>query len=267
MVHQVHIPCPPLNQFIESLWYYEAPTPCHAVDRMMPSGELGVILNLRDDRLTVSGEIFRGALVAGAATKPFLLETAQQTLSMGIVFRPGGAFSFLGPPVSKMRDCSVGLDELWGLDSIELRERLVLAETVSAKFSALESFLRRRMARTRESHPAVKYALEQFGTPWPRAISEVTACIGLSKARFARLFQEQTGLTPKLFCRLQRFQRSVRRLHSASCIDLPEVALDLGYYDQPHFIHEFHEFSGVTPTAYLRARGQHANHVPIPDAG
>src|SRR5271170_3663355 len=156
MLHQVHIPCPPLNQFVESLWYYDVQTPAHAVDRMMPSGELGVILNLRDDRLTVGGEIFRGAVVAGAATKPFLLETAQQTLSMGIVFRPGGAFSFLGPPVSEMRDCSVGLDQLWGLDSIELRERLILAENVGAKFSVLEGFLRGRMARTRESHPAVK---------------------------------------------------------------------------------------------------------------
>jgi methylphosphotriester-DNA--protein-cysteine methyltransferase len=108
----------------------------------------------------------------------------------------------------------------------------------------------------------------EFRAPWPRAISEVTGCIGLSKARFARLFQEQTGLTPKLFCRLQRFQRSVRLLHSsASSIDLPDVALDLGDYDQPHFIHEFHEFSGLTPAAYLRARGQHANHVPLRTAG
>jgi len=59
----------------------------------------------------------------------------------------------------------------------------------------------------------------------------------------------------------------VRLLHCTSRVDLPEVALDLGYYDQPHFIHEFQEFSGLTPTAYLRSRGQHANHVPLQSAG
>jgi len=264
MLHYVHMPCPPLNRFVESLRYYEEERPVHAVDWIMPSAEIGVILNLRDDRFSVGGESFRGAVVGGAATKPFLLDTAQQTPTMGIVFRPGGAFSFLGPAVSDMRDCTVGLNDLWGLDAIELRERLVVAQTVSTKFSVLEGFLLGRLVRVPESHPAVKYALEQFGVPWPRAISEVTHCISLSKARFARLFQEQTGLTPKLFCRLQRFQRSVRLLHSSVMgIDLPDVALDLGYYDQPHFNHEFHAFSGITPTAYLQARGQHANHVPL----
>jgi hypothetical protein len=91
MVHHVHIPCPPLSQFVDSLRYYEEEHPVHAVDWILPSAEIGVILNLRDDRFSVGGESFRGAVVGGAATKPFLLNTAQQTPTMGIVFRPGAA--------------------------------------------------------------------------------------------------------------------------------------------------------------------------------
>jgi AraC-like DNA-binding protein len=263
MVQRVRIPCPPLSRFVESLWYYESAAPVHAVDRMLPSGEIGIILNLRDDRFKVNGESFHGAVVGGAATKPFLLETAQQTLSMGVVFRPGAAFSFLGSTVSELRDCTVGLDELWGSDAIELRERLVQADSVNAKLALLECFLLGRMARAREGHSAVLYALDEFRASRPRSVSRVIEGVGLINMRFVRLFLEQTGLTPKLFCRLQRFQRGVRRLHLASQVDLPDLALDLGYYDQPHFIHEFQEFSGLTPTAYLRSRGTHANHVPI----
>ena len=84
---------------------------------------------------------------------------------MGIVFRPGAAFSFLGSAVSDMRDCTIGLNDLWGLDAIELRERLVLAQTVRAKFSVLERFLLGRLARARQSHPAVNYALESLELP------------------------------------------------------------------------------------------------------
>jgi AraC-like DNA-binding protein len=42
-----------------------------------------------------------------------------------------------------------------------------------------------------------------------------------------------------------------------------EVVERHGYYDQPHFIREFREFSGFTPTEYFRLRGPQIQHVPL----
>jgi AraC-like DNA-binding protein len=79
------------------------------------------------------------------------------------------------------------------------------------------------------------------------------------------LFQKEVGLTPKLFCRVRRFQRVLRCIQKGLAFDWTQIALECGYYDQAHFIHDFHAFSGINPSAYLAAHTAHLNHVPLAD--
>ena len=93
----------------------------------------------------------------------------------------------------------------------------------------------------------------------------MTGRIGLSPRRFIQLFAEEVGLTPKLFCRVRRFQEVVRFIDTQRRFSWSNLALACGYYDQAHFINDFQSFSGLTPTAYLREKGEHSNHVPLAD--
>ena len=94
-------------------------------------------------------------------------------------------------------------------------------------------------------------------------IAWMTEQIGLSPRRFIQLFRQQVGLTPKSFCRVRRFQQALTTVHGTKQVDWTQVALDCGYYDQAHFIHDFQSFSGMTPSAYLAAATPHLNHVPL----
>jgi methylphosphotriester-DNA--protein-cysteine methyltransferase len=187
-------------------------------------------------------------------------------------FKPGGGFLFFGLPASELRNTHVSLDALWGPGADDLRDALLEARSLQASFAILEASLRRRLAcpggpgARRSPHPAVAHALHAFSCgPRRQTVGEVIAGIGLSQRRFIQLFNEEVGLTPKLFWRVRRFQQVLRRLHQSACVEWARVAIDCGYFDQAHFIHDFQDFSGLNPTGYLIRRSEYLNHIPLPD--
>ena len=71
----------------------------------------------------------------------------------------------------------------------------------------------------------------------------------------------EVGMTPKRYCRVRRFQRALALANRGRQVDWNRVALDCGYFDQAHFIHDFRSFAGLTPTGYQSARTSFQNHV------
>jgi AraC-like DNA-binding protein len=264
-------PAPPLSNFVAMLWLHDGEPAAHERDRILPTGRIGMVINLQEDEIRTydreTGQVrrTRGATVAGACSEYFVIDTAEQRWCMGVEIAIGGAFSFFGMPASELRDNpQIPLDALWR--ESDLRGRLLAAPTPEAKFRALEAALLERMAQGPERHTAVDYALREFlQVPQVRTIAEVTNQIGLSPRRFIQVFSEQVGLTPKLFCRVRRFHEVMRRVHKGRDIDWTEVALSCGYFDQAHFIRDFKAFSGLNPSAWLSKRGEHLNHVPVRD--
>jgi AraC-like DNA-binding protein len=236
----------------------------------MPNGESSLVFNLRDDPIRIYDpddlSLFRSygqAVISGARTKSFVIDTIQEERVFGIQFQPGGTFPFFRAPASEIENQSVDLCCLWGTAAGELRERLLREPTIDRMFLEGEKFLLAQVARPLGLHRAVTFAQLQFSRyPHRVSVRSVLDEIGMSHRRFIQLFHEQVGLTPKAFCRVRRFQRILHKVHRTREVDWAEVALDCGYYDQAHFIHDFREFSGITPTAYLVRATEHLNHVP-----
>jgi AraC-like DNA-binding protein len=272
MIHHFHIPSPPLSEFVALFWYYEGYALPHAKERLLPTGTTELVINLLEDRIeTFSGEdstpqTFRGGVVCGPHSEYFVIDTSQEETIIGVHFKPGGAFPFFKLPAGELHNLHVSLGDLWGSAAFELRERLLAVAAPQARLRLLEQFLLTRLAKPLARHPAVSFALKEFqSVPHARTITELTNQIGLSARRFIQVFGEQVGLTPKLYCRVQRFQEVLRQVGMSAEVDWVDVAASCGYFDQAHFIHDFQNFSGFTPTVWLGLRSEHANHVPLPD--
>jgi AraC-like DNA-binding protein len=199
-----------------------------------------------------------GPLVYGARSECLVAEADDDAWLVGVHFKPGGASPFLSLPAGELHNTHVSLDAIWRNQADALRERLVEAERPTAMFRVLERALLAQAVRPLARHPAVAFALEEFrGGPRAPTVRDVTGQVGLSLRKFIRIFTEEVGMTPKLFCRVRRFQQVLRLVRSQQQVEWADVALDCGYYDQAHLIHDFRAFSGLTPTAYLRVWGEH----------
>jgi AraC-like DNA-binding protein len=76
-------------------------------------------------------------------------------------------------------------------------------------------------------------------------------------------FRQQVGLPPKTAARLVRFGAVWRRPATHPAARWDAIASDSGYADQAHWIRDFHQFTGASPTAFL-AHPQTQNPVPRP---
>jgi len=74
---------------------------------------------------------------------------------------------------------------------------------------------------------------------------------GIDKFKFLRLFKSQTGLTPNNYVILKRIEKSKEMLFAGH--DLLGTAIDLGFYDIPHFSKHFKKFTGIAPSVYSSA--------------
>jgi AraC-like DNA-binding protein len=263
-------PQPPLADFVDQLWLSQG-APGHQMERLLPDTTTELVINLHQDRIYLyDSDDYQlcgtapGCIVSGPRSRYFVIDTRDQVATMGVHFRSGGAFPFFRLPAGELADQTVALEALWGpATSAELRERLLASPTPETKFRTLETCLLEQLARPLERHPAVGFGMQQLRGLGQQSVSQVVDQVGLSQRRFIQLFDDQVGLTPKLFGRVSRFQRVVRTVHGAGEVDWADLALDCGYYDQAHFIHDFQAFAGITPTTYVLQRTQHLNHVPL----
>ena len=67
------------------------------------------------------------------------------------------------------------------------------------------------------------------------------------------------GANPKDYLRIVRFQKALHCLQMQPHGSLAQLAYECGYYDQPHFIKEFKQFSGYTPTEYRTVCEPHSD--------
>ena len=264
---QLYHPCPPLNQFIVCFWYIDLQVP-YTREKILPTGTIELIINFgsphrRYNRDETAFDLMQRSWIAGFQTGYIVNEPVAETCMIGVRFKPGGAYPFLGLPVAEVTDFVIDMDCLWGSFIDEVRERLLVLPTVAAKFALLEQIMCQRMNRARLDLSMIQYAVDGIMTAsGTLSVSQLCDDIGVSQKHLIAQFKKSVGVSPKRLSRVARFQKVLNHINPHAPIDWRNIAYASNFYDQSHFNREFAAFTGMSPTEYVTFRQAHLDLEP-----
>jgi len=253
MKYQQFKPTGAAARIVESYWLLEDCSPGNTIQRIIPDGRPEIILNFSNPFESFSDGVWKPqdeCFFVGQITAPLLLRPRGPARMLGIDFRPHGAARLLGVPMCKLTGAAVALEDLSRRQFRDL-ERVRDFSSPAEAAAALDAALRALAERGPVDNDPVSYAvgeLERSGGLI--SIRDVAHRVGWSPRQLQRRFNDQVGISPKLFGRMQRFQTVFAALQSGAS-DWVTAAVRCGYYDQAHLIRDFRELSGKTPTALL----------------
>ncbi|HXA49900.1 MAG TPA: DUF6597 domain-containing transcriptional factor [Candidatus Acidoferrum sp.] len=226
-------PGPKASAFVDHYWILDAPEP-GPVQRVAPDGSPEFIVNLGTPFESRIGGEWRAqpqAFVAGQLIAPLFLRGAGRARILSVTFRPHGLFGVL----------DARSDELTGgMHAIDTGGIEDLAQ--------LDAWLLRRMRRPAD--PLIAEAVRQLAeSQGARDIASLARDLGMSTRNLERRFRERTGLAPKLYARMRRFQSVFPAIEAGT--GWAAAAACCGYYDQAHLVRDFREFAGEPPASLL----------------
>jgi AraC-like DNA-binding protein len=274
MTLQIHTPSYPLNEFIGAIVYYDGLDPAHQLDRFLPDGNTELIINLDekpqyiyDNETLAVIQTCRHAWVSGVRTRPITIPSGRGSKMLIVAFRKGKSHPFYPLPVNELRDIVLEADLVFGKSVLDLREQLLACPSIGKMFCLLEQFLLRLSRNTLSPDSAsrcIEYALSSIILqPGIVRLPQLSDQIGYSQKHLIGLFKKQVGIPPMQYVKIMRFQKIILELEKKISADWSSIALQNGFYDQSHFIHEFRNFSGFTPGEYLQRKGDTLNYVPV----
>ncbi|MBL7829052.1 MAG: helix-turn-helix domain-containing protein [Saprospiraceae bacterium] len=132
-----------------------------------------------------------------------------------------------------------------------VEEMLLEAGDMAERIRIVEAFLAGKLRRPVIDQSmvfAVGLIAHSKGT---MTVEQIAKACFMGRRNFLRRFEASIGINPKMFSRIVRFQQVFTAMDAQQGkADWSKIAFETGYFDQAHFITEFKEFAGVTPSMF-----------------
>ncbi len=251
------LPGQQLRPYIKGFFYYEADSSVNFDDVVFPSGNMEVIFNMGDGRWKAKQDstFYTTPPIElwGQLTRPLAIQSVGKNIMLGIRFHPHSAAYFFDEDVSAINNEIVHAADVFGASIKKIHAQLLALSDLKDQIALVEQYLLDRLVVTEKNHDKIKFIGEIANSLKNNTDNEKILSVSIrnniSTRYLSQLFSQYTGLAPKLFHKINRFQHSLSLINSTEQ-KLTSIAYDAGYFDQSHFIREFKLFTGTTPSSF-----------------
>ncbi|WP_343673327.1 helix-turn-helix transcriptional regulator [Chitinophaga sp.] len=250
-------PGKPLQAYVKCYYIYESVSSVTFDDLVFPSGNTEVIFNLGSGSWqTRPGDQFvttPPVELWGQLVTPLPVRSIGCNTMLGVRFYPHGAVAILHDKIDQFNNQVIDATDVLGNVTRSLHTQLLNTPDWQQRIELLEAFLIQQLTTAEKKLPKIAMIYDMMNelqqTPY-LSMETIAGRYGISARYMQQLFVHHTGLTPKLYSQITRFQKSLQ-LVTANEMSLTAVAYECGYADQSHFIREFKSFTGSTPSALV----------------
>ena len=196
------------------------------------------------------------AKICGTPLAAQAVELNQNHHYFGVRFAPGVIPGFINVLAEELTERELDLLEVSRF-ARRIFDNIVQAPQLGEQMRLFNDYLAPQlMGRTSPlTRMVIQQALRHRGAIRIRQLEDLS---GYTSRTLHRQFSQDAGLSPKAFCRIIRCQAALETLNTQPDVSFCELALDLGFSDQSHFLRDFKKLVSTTPCDYQRQMLQNA---------
>lgn len=171
---------------------------------------------------------------------------------VGVKFRPGAFYPFYQKSVSGFTDGKLDFTEVFDEDTKVIESQILDQKENNRMTEEAEKFLINNLPERDSKIEKINEILDVIkDDPSILKVDDLTDRFMISKRTLQRLFKKYVGVSPKWIIQRYRLHEAAEKMASGFADNWSQIAMDLGYYDQSHFIKDFKQIVGRTPKDYL----------------
>lgn len=176
---------------------------------------------------------------------------------VGVKFKPAGFYMYAqqaGIEVKDICDKVVDINSIFNIDITQEEHYILSLDAPLKKIEHVEQLLFSHIPTHDENIAKVnRIVVEIASNKALMKVSDICAHFSIEQRHLQRLFIKYIGISAKWVINRYRLHDALTSVEKNENIDWAELAIELGYYDQAHFIKDFKQLIGKTPKDYHAA--------------